>query len=173
MALLMSAGAMVAAPAGSAVAKGPTCKTFSVAVTVSPPLPRLGENLVVRATVSSIGKIGGCTGGGVTDAAFTDSYKYEGNCSTFVTGKGGVTIPGPSSLSWSNGKPSVATTTAKLISKPGATPVILKLRSTIIKGQFAGTSASGDVKAVSPAGTCTKTSLSKATLTGAGSFTFK
>ena len=172
MALFASVG-LTAAPAGSAVATGPTCKTFVASVTVRPALPKLGSNLVVNATVSSIGHIGGCTGGGVTGAAFTDSYKYKGNCTTFVTGKGGVTKAGPSSLSWSNGKPSVATTTAALASKAGSMPVILELTSKITKGQFAGTSASGKVKAVAPGGSCTKTGLAKATLTGAGSFTFK
>ena len=162
----------MAAPAGSAV-KGPTCKTFAAVVTVRPALPRLGSKAVVTATVSSIGRIGGCTGGGVTGAAFTDSYKYKGNCNSFVSGKGGVTTPGPSSLSWSNGKPSVATTTATLLSKAGATPVVLKVTSKITKGEFAGTSASGPVKAVAPVGSCTKTGLARATLTGSGSFTFK
>ncbi len=171
--LLISGGVLVATPAGSAVAKGPTCKTFVASVTIRPTLPRLGAKVVVSATVSSIGRIGGCSGGGVTGAAFTDSYKYKGNCTTFVTGKGGVTTPGPSSLSWSNGKASVATTTATLLSKSGVTPVVLKVTSTITKGQFAGTTASGPVKAVAPAGSCTKAGLAKATLTGSGSFTFK
>jgi len=171
--LLIPAAALVATPAGSATAKGPTCKTFVAAVTVRPALPRLGVKAVVTATVSSIGKIGGCSGGGITDAAFTDSYKYKGNCTTFVSGKGGVTTPGPSSISWSNGKSSTATTTATLLSKAGVTPVVLKLTSRITAGQFAGTSTSGAVKAVAPAGSCTKTGLAKATLTGSGSFTFK
>jgi hypothetical protein len=171
--VLIPAAVLVATPAGSAATPGPTCKTFAAAVTVRPPLPKLGVKAVVTTTVSSIGKIGGCSGGGVTDAAFTDSYKYKGNCNTFVTGKGGVTTPGPSSISWSNGKSSTATTTATLRSKAGVTPVVLKLTSRITAGQFAGTSTSGDVKAVAPAGSCTKTGLAKATLTGSGSFTFK
>ncbi|MGO9876503.1 MAG: hypothetical protein ACLPVY_22230 [Acidimicrobiia bacterium] len=171
MGLLIPAGVLAAAPAGSAVA-GPTCNTFTASVTVTPPLPRLGESLSVIATVRSIGKIGGCKGDGVSYAAFTDSYKYRGNCTTFVTGKGGVTTPGPSSLSWSNGKASVATTTAALVSKVGVTPVILKITSKITKGQFVGTTASGNVKATSPAGTCKTSGLAKATLTGSGSFTF-
>jgi len=170
--LFIPAVFMMAAPAGSAV-KGPTCKTFAAVVTVSPALPRLGSKAIVTATVSSIGHIGGCKGGGVTGAAFTDSYKYKGNCNSFVSGKGGVTTPGPSSLSWSNGRPSVATTTASLLSKPGKTPVVLKITSKITKGQFAGTSTSGPVKAVAPKGSCTNTGLAKATLTGSGSFTFK
>jgi hypothetical protein len=172
MGLLIPAGVLTAAPAGSAV-KGPTCNTFTASVTVKPPLPRLGESLSVVATISSIGRIGGCKGGGVSYAAFTDTYTYRGNCSTFVSGKGGVTTPGPSSLSWSNGKPSVATTTAALSSKPGTTPIILKLTSTITKGQFVGTTATGHVKATAPAGSCRTIGLAKATLTGSGSFTFK
>ena len=173
MSLLVPIGVLTAAPAGSAVPKGPTCKTFAAAVTISPALPKVGSKTIVTATIRSIGRIGGCSGGGVTDAAFTDSYKYKGNCTTFVTGKGGVTTPGPSSLSWSNGKPSVSTTTATLVSKSGATPIILKVTSKITKGQFVGTSASGNVKATAPAGSCKTTGLAKATLTGAGSFTFK
>lgn len=49
---------------------------------------------MATATVRSIG---GCSGRGVTDATFTDSYQYLGNGTTFVTGKGQVTTPAPSS----------------------------------------------------------------------------
>ena len=170
--LALPASVLIVAPAGSA-AVGPTCKTFTASVTVSPALPRIGSKAVVTAKVTSVGRIGGCTGGGVKGAAFADSYTYKGNCTSFVTGKGGVTTPGPSALLWSNGKSSTATTTASLASKPGATPVLLKVTSTITKGQFAGTTASGKVKASSPAGTCQTTGLGRATLTGSGSFTFK
>jgi hypothetical protein len=170
---LVPAVVSVAAPAGSAVAKGPTCKTFVAAVTIRPALPRAGVKVVVTATVSSIGRLGGCSGGGVTGAAFTDSYRYQGNCTTFISGKGGVTTPGPSSISWSNGKSSSATTTATLLSKAGVTPVVFKLTSRITTGQFAGRSTSGAVRAVAPAGSCTKFGLAKATLTGTGQFTFK
>ena len=170
--LALSALSLGAGPAGSAV-KGPTCKTFKATVHVSPALPKLGSKTVVSATVTTVGAITGCSGGGVKGAAFTDSYKYKGNCTTFVTGKGGVTTAGPSSLSWSNGKSSSAHTTATLASKPGVTPVVLKLSSTITGGQFAGMSTSGKVRADSPPGTCRTIGLGSATLTGTGTFTFK
>ena len=169
--LLVPVGVMAAAPAGSAVAKGPTCKTFTASVSVSPALPKLTSKTIVTATVKTTGKIGGCTGGpvaGVTSAAVATSYKYKGNCTTLVTGKGGTTIPGASSLTWSNGKTSTITTTTVQTSKVGAVPIILKLTTKVTKGQYAGTTNVSTVKETAPAGTCQTIGASKATLTAFG-----
>jgi len=169
--LLVPAGVVVATPAGSAAAKGPTCKTFTASVSVNPPLPKLGVKSVVTATVKTTGKIGGCTGGpvaGVTGAAVATTYKYTGNCTTLVTGKGGTTVLGPSSLTWSNGKTSTISTTTTTTSKAGVTPIILKLVTKITKGQYVGTTATTTVKETAPAGTCQTTGASKATLTAFG-----
>lgn len=175
--LLIPVGLMAAAPAGSATAKGPTCKTFTATITVSPPLPKLGTATKVNAVVKTTGKIGGCTGGpvaGVTSATVSGSYKYNGNCTTLVTGKGGVTTPGASSLKWSNGKVSTTVTTTKTLSKPLVMPAIIQLTTKITKGQYAGTSNVGKAKQTSPKGACQTTTGSKATLTGIGtSFSFK
>jgi len=171
MSLLIPAGVLVASPAGSATAKGPTCKTFTASVSVSPALPKIGSSAVVTATVKTTGKIGGCTGGpvaGVTGAAVATVYKYKGNCTTLVNNKGGVTIPGTSTLTWSNGKPSTILTTTTQTSKVGAMPIILKLVTKVTKGQYAGTTNTTNVKETAPAGTCTATGASKATLTGFG-----
>jgi hypothetical protein len=169
--LVVGFGAVTAAPAGSAAAKGPTCKTFSATVSVSPALPKYGAPTIVTATVKTTGKIGGCTGGpvkGVTGAAVATVYKYKGNCTTLVNGKGGTVIPGTATLTWSNHKTSTILTTTTQTSKVGAMPIILKLATKITKGQYAGTSNTTNVKETAPAGTCTTTGASKATLTGFG-----
>jgi hypothetical protein len=169
--LLIPVGVLAAAPAGSAAAKGPTCKTFTASVSVSPPLPKLGLKNVVTASVKTTGKIGGCTGGpvaGVTSAAVATSYKYTGNCNTLVTGKGGKTVLGPSTLTWNNAKTSTISTTTTQTSKVGATPIILKLVTKVTKGQYSGTTAISTVKETAPAGTCQTIGASKATLTGFG-----
>jgi hypothetical protein len=174
--LLLPVGLMTASPAASAAAKGPTCKTFVATVTNTPALPKIGVATKVNSLVKTTGKIGGCTGGpvaGVTSATVAASYKYNGNCTTFATGKGGVTTNSTSSIKWSNGKTSTTTSTIKLISKVGVTPLMLSLTTKITKGQYVGASSTGKVKGTSVAGACTKVALSKSTLTGVGAFTFK
>jgi hypothetical protein len=171
MSLLIPIGVIAAGPAGSAAAKGPTCKTFTAAVTLSPSLPKVGSSAIVTATVHTNGKIGGCTGGpvaGVTGGVVATVYKYKGNCTTLVTGKGGTTILGTSSITWSNKKVSTIATTTLQTSKTGATPIILKLTTKVSKGQYAGTTDITTVKETAPAGTCQTTGASKATLTGFG-----
>jgi hypothetical protein len=171
--ILTSVGVSVASPVGAA-AKGTTCKTFSATETTSPGLPIIGNAKKVNATVKVTGKLGGCSGGGVTSATISQTYKYNGNCTTLVTGKGGKTTPAKpiTTFTWSNHKTSTATTTTKTLTKAGVTPAKIKLVTKISKGQFAGTSASGTVTLTSPAGACTKSPGSKATLKG-GATTFK
>jgi hypothetical protein len=172
MSLLVPVGVVAAgAPSGAAAAKGPTCKTFTASISVSPALPKLSSTAIVTATVKTTGKIGGCTGGpvaGVTGANVSTSYKYKGNCTTLLSGKGGVTTLGASSLTWSNGKTSTIATTTTTTSKAGATPITLQLVTKVTKGQYVGTTAISTVKETAPPGTCTTTGASKATLTGYG-----
>jgi hypothetical protein len=164
---------LMATPASSAT--GPTCKAFSATETTTPGLPKLGTATKINVTVKLAGKFTGCTGGGVTGATVAQTYKYNGNCTTFVTGKGGKTTPAvpTSTFTWSNHKTSTATSTVTLITKPGVTPAKLKLATKITKGQFAGTSNSGTVILSSPKGSCVSIPGSKATLTSSGSFSFK
>jgi hypothetical protein len=171
--LLASVGVWVASPVGAA-AKGPTCKAFSATETTSPGLPIVTSTKKVNATVKVVGKLTGCSGGGVTGASISQTYKYNGNCATLITGKGGKTTPAKpvTTFTWSNHKTSTANTTTTTLTKPGVTPAKLKLVTKITAGQFAGTSATGTVTLTSPAGACTKSPGSKATLKG-GSTTFK
>ncbi len=172
--ILIPVGLFVAAPAGSAV-KGPTCKTLLANGMFSPALPKIGVKTLVNSTVTSTGKIGGCTGiAGVTGATTSDTYKYKGNCSTFAgISKGGVTTPGPASIKWNHGPASIVTITTKTLSKPGVQPAIIQLTTKITKGQFAGTTAVSTVKGTAAQGACISTSLGKFTLTGNKPATFK
>ena len=171
--LVTSVGAWAAGPAG-AVAKGPTCKAFSATETTSPGLPIVTSAKKVNATVTVSGKLTGCTGGGVKSASISQTYKYNGNCATLITGKGGKTTPAKptTTFTWSNHKKSTATTTTTTLTKPGVTPAKIKLVTKIGNGQFAGTTSTGTITLTSPSGACTKSPGTKATLTG-GSTTFK
>ena len=171
--LLTSVGVSVASPVGAA-AKGPTCKAFSATETTSPGLPIIGNAKKVNATVKITGKLTGCSGGGVTGASILETYKYNGNCTTLVTGKGGKTTPAKptTTFTWSNHKTSTATTTTTTLTKPTVTPAKIKLVTKITKGQFAGTTSTGTITLTAPAGACTKNPGTKATLKG-GATTFK
>jgi hypothetical protein len=176
--LLIPFGITAANSAGAAAAKGPTCKTFALTEVSNPPLPKLGSSVKVNATVKSTGKLGGCTGGpvaGVTSATVAGSYKYNGNCTTLLTGKGGKTTPAKptSTLAWSNGKTSTVFTTTTLLTKAGVSPAKLKLVSKITAGQYLGATSSGTVTSVSPKCSCTTIAGKTTTLSGSGSFTFK
>jgi hypothetical protein len=173
MALLIPVGVMAANPVGAAAPKGPTCKTFLANVVTTPGLPKIGLSTKVNATVKTTGKIGGCTTMGVTGATISGSYKYNGNCTTLLSGKGGKVTPGPSSLAWSNHTTSTTLTTLTLVSKPTANPLVLKLVTKITKGEFVGATSTGTVKATSPKGSCTTAPGAKTTLTGSGTFVFK
>jgi len=169
----------LAAPVGlwatsAGAASGTTCKSFSATETTTPGLPVITSKTKVNATVKLVGKLAGCSGGGVTGASIAETYKYDGNCATFVTGKGGVTTPAKptATFTWSNHKTSTATSTVTLLSKPGVTPAKLKLVTTITGGQFAGTSSTGTVTLTGPKGACVTSPGTKATLTG-GTATFK
>jgi hypothetical protein len=177
---LLGVGVLAATPAGSATAKGPTCKTFTATVTDTPPLPKISVKTFVTSKVVTTGKIGGCTGGpaaGVTGSTIKASYTYKGNCSTFAgLSKGSVTTPGPSVLTWSNGKTSNTTTTIKTLSKVGVYPLKLQLTTKITKGQYAGTTTVGTVIGTAAQGktACQASGLAKSFLNGVpGSFTFK
>jgi hypothetical protein len=171
--LVASVGVWIASPVGAA-AKGPTCKTFNATETTSPGLPIITSTKKVNATVKITGKLGGCSGGGVTAATILETYKYNGNCATLVSGKGGKTTPAKptTTFTWSNHKTSTATTTTTTLTKPGATPAKIKLVTKITKGQFAGTTSTGTVTLTAPAGACVKSPGTKATLKG-GATTFK
>jgi len=168
----MPVGVWIAGPA--AAATGTTCKSFSATETTTPGLPIITSKTKVNATVKLVGKLVGCTGGGVTGASVTETYKYNGNCETFLTGKGGKVTPATptSTFTWSNHKTSTSTGTVTLISKVGATPIKVKLVTKIVSGLFAGTTSTGTVTLTAPKGACVSIPGSIATLTG-GTSTFK
>ena len=170
--LLIPVGALSAAPAGAVA--GTACKAFKATITNTPGLAKVGVAAKANITVKLVGSLTGCVGGGVTSAAITQTYKYNGNCTTFITGKGGKTTPTVpvASFKWSNGKTSSATSTTKLLTKPGATPAKIKLDTKITKGLFVGAKSSGTVTLTAPAGSCVTIPGSKATLAG-GTAVFK
>jgi hypothetical protein len=176
--LLIPIGVVAAGPAGSAVKKGPTCKTLTATGLFKPALPKISalpNPPKVTSHVSSKGKIGGCTGvKGVTSATTTDKYTYVGNCNTFSgISAGGVTKPGPASIKWNKGPASTVTITTKVLSKPGVQPAIIQLTTKITKGQFAGTKSVSKVKGTAATGACITAPLGAFKLTGTGASGFK
>jgi hypothetical protein len=171
--LLVPIGVITASPAGSAP-KGPTCTSLTATGAFKPALPKLGDPKKVNSHVKAVGKIGGCTGiPGVTSATTSDVYTYNGNCTTFATGKGGVTKPGPATIKWNKGAASTVTITTKTLSKPGVQPAIIQLTTKVTKGQFKGTSNVTKVKGTAAKDACTKKPLGAFKLTGSGKSTFK
>ena len=170
--LLIPIGMLSMAPAGAVA--GTTCSAFKATITNTPGLAKVGVTAKANVTVKLVGALTGCVGGGVTKAAITQTYKYNGNCTTFITGKGGTTTPAVpvATFKWSNGKTSTATSTTKLLTKPGATPAKLTLSTKITAGLFVGAKSTGTVTLAAPTGSCGSIPGSKATLTG-GKAVFK
>jgi hypothetical protein len=169
--LLTTVGVWSAGPAGAA--SGTTCKSVSLNETSTPGLPIVTSKAVVTATVKLTGKVTGCSGGGVTSASLTETYKYKGNCAMLAAGKGTVTPLKPTTTyTWNNHKTSTATSTTTVTKASGFTSATLKDVTHITSGLFKGTSATGTLTLTAPKGSCTTIPGAKLTLTGKA-FTLK
>ena len=145
---------------------------------MSPSLPKLGVATKVTATVTTKGKIGGCTGGpvkGVTGAAVATVYKYTGNCTTLVTGKGGKTVNGASTLTWTNHKTSTIDDHHRSDQQGRRDADDPEADHQDHEGSVRRAQRrSAPSSETAPTGTCQTTGASKATLTGFGpASTFK
>ena len=170
LSLLLPVAALSAAPAGSAAAT-PVCKTFTGTLVYSPALPKLSSPTKVNSTVVTAGKIGGCTGGGVTSGLAASKSKYLGNCTTLVGAKPGSKTTGTETIVWSNGKSSTASTTLTTLNAISAKGAHIKVQGKITKGQFVGLTFTVTVNATAPAGSCIATGLSTINFVNIGSFT--
>ena len=177
--LLIPVGITVASSAGgAAAAKGPTCKGLTSTLSGAPRLPKIGDKTIVTSNQKIVGTITGCTGGpvkGVTSATILSTYKYKGNCTTLLTGKGGVSIPAKplGTFTWSNHKTSKVSLTTTIIGSASANPLKLKIVSKIVSGQYAGAISTGTVTGKSAKGSCVTIPGASLVISGSGSFTFK
>jgi|SRR4051812_36663053 len=156
-ALLVPAGVMVSQQAGAAAAT-PSCKTAAGTATFNPPLPDLTSTAKVKGTLSAVGTVGKCTGGGVTSGKtkFTSPKSKTGaNCATLAKpdpkSKGTI---GTIVITWNNKK----TSTAKVftIKQVTGSPTHANTTGKITAGLFVGKSISGQVAYTLPKGACGK-----------------
>ena len=170
LSLLIPVAMWAATPAGSAAAT-PVCKTFKGTLKYSPALPKLNTPTKVNSTVVTAGKIGGCTGGGVTSALAASKTKYVGNCNTLVGAKPGSKTTGTESIVWSNGKSSTASTTLTTLTAVSANGAHVKVQGKVNKGQFVGLTFTVTINATAPAGSCISKGLSTINFVNIGPFT--
>jgi|tagenome__1003787_1003787.scaffolds.fasta_scaffold20973101_3 hypothetical protein len=157
-ALALPAGAFLASAPGGAAAATPTCKTAAGKATFNPPLPDLTKTTKVKSTLTAVGTVGKCSGGGVTSGKtkFTSPKSKTGaNCATLAKpdpkSKGTI---GTITITWNNKK----TSTAKVftIKQTPANPTIANTTGKITAGAFKGKSISGQVQYKLPSGACSK-----------------
>jgi hypothetical protein len=151
-----------ATPAGAAAAT--TCKSGTGTANFNPTLPKRGSAATVRPVLTTAGKLGGCSGGGVTGATtrFTSVRAQTGmNCSTLETYNTAV-ITGTETIRWNNN----ATSTVSLaLHKVKGKPTEASLTGTVTGGLFKGTHEAGLLGFSFPAGACSTKGL--------GSFTYR
>ncbi len=170
--LLVSMGVWAAAPGGAATTL-PTCKAFSGTQTYTPALPKATDTKKVVSVIATVIKITGCSGGGITSGSSTSKTKSKPeNCATLIASAG---KPSTSAgvIKWSNGKTSTTTNTLTQTSKPGVTPLVLKLVTKYTGGVGAGHSSSAIIHATLNKGACITAGLSKATFASFGKITSK
>ena len=165
LALLVSFGASVTAPAGAAGGLPPTCKTFSGTSTYSPPLPKLGDSTKVNSTVTLSAKYTGCSGvSGITSGVSSSVTKLKAqNCTTQVA-SAGTGQKSTGTVKWNNGKTTTSADVLTLKSKVGVSPATFQLVAKITAGVGAGhtTTTTLSVTFNSPK-VCISATLSKAT----------
>ena len=164
LALLVSFGLSVAAPAGAAGPLPPTCKTFAGTETWSPALPKLGVATKVNSTVKLSAKLGGCSGvAGITSGTSSSTSKITAqNCTTTVAAAGkGAKSTGV--VKWNNGTSSTSADVLTLKSKVGVSPATFQLVAKYTKGVGVGHTTTTTISVLLNKGACVTASLSKAT----------
>jgi hypothetical protein len=166
--LLVSAAAVVSAPAGAA--GGTSCKTGKGTATFTPPLPPIGKTAKVKDVLKSKGTVAGCSGA-VKSATITGvSPKSTGsNCTTLGTSKTATKVT--LTVKWNKGAASTVAGQLKVITGKPATNQAFTGK--ISAGQFKGLSVSGKILYKIPTGQCTAKPLSNVTYADQGAFTIK
>jgi hypothetical protein len=150
---------MIASPAGAAVKN--TCKTATGTANFSPALPKLKSPAKVKPTIRIVGgKLGGCTGGGVTGGklAATIHFANAANCDSLVAGKP-TGAKGTETITWNNNKTSTVTLTLTAVK---GQPTQTKATGVVTSGLFKGTKQSGTLNYTPLKGGCTTANLANA-----------
>jgi hypothetical protein len=149
---MLPIGIIAAQPASGAAAT-PTCTKASGTFKFTPPLPASGG---VKSTLSSVGTVSGCTGGGVTSGKTTfksNPPTTKSTCSTLAHPSATGT-KGTFTILWSNNKTSTVTKTFTIKQGTGANLVYATTVGKITSGQFVGKTISGAVKFTLTAPAC-------------------
>ena len=158
------------APSGAAAAKGPTCKTFTASVSVSPALPKIGSSAIVTATVKTTGKIGGCTGRASPTRATLGRTRTRATAPRSPASVRAASRHPSTTITWNNDQTSTILTTTKLLSKPGVQPASIQLHDRDHQGPVQGyeerVEGEGDKRLK---GACISKPLGSFKLTGTGS----
>jgi hypothetical protein len=164
LALLVSFGASVVAPAGAAGGLPPTCKTFAGTETWTPPLPALSSKATVNSTVKLSATLTGCSGvAGITKGTSSSTSKItKQNCTTTVAAAGtGAKSTGV--VKWNNGKTSTSADVLTLKSKVGVSPATFQLVAKYTAGVGVGHTTTTIISVVLNKNACISATLSKAT----------
>jgi len=156
--LVVSVAAVAAGPVGGAVnTVFPKCKSLSGTQTFTPGLPPITSKVLVKPVTKTSLKIIGCSGGGITSGTSVGSTKATTgtNCLALIKGAGKPGAPSVGTINWSNGQTSTTSNVLTVTSKPGASPIIVKLVTKYTAGLGKGKTSTAVIKAVPNAGYCT------------------
>jgi len=163
--LVVSVTAIAAAPAGAANTVLPKCKSLSGTQTFTPGLPVITSKVLVKPVTKTTISIVGCTGGGITSGSSVGSTKATTgtNCATLVKNAGKPGAPSTGVIKWSNGQTSSTSNVLTVTSKPGATPIVVKLVTKYTAGLGKGKTSTATIVATPNKGYCTTAPFSKST----------
>ena len=166
LSLVVSVAAISAGPSGAAANTVlPKCKSLSGTQTFTPGLPIITSTVLVKPVTKTSISIVGCTGGGITSGSSVSSSKATvgTNCATLVKNAGKPGTPSTGVIKWSNGQTSNTSNVLTVTSKPGASPIIVKLVTKYTAGLGKGKTSTATIVATPNAGYCTKAPFSKST----------
>ena len=166
LSLVVSATAIAAGSAGAAANTVlPTCKSLSGTQTFTPGLPVITSKVLVKPVTKTTISIVGCTGGGITSGSSSGSTKATTgtNCATLVKNAGKPGAPSTGVIKWSNGQTSNTSNVLTVTSKPGASPIVVKLVTKYTAGLGKGKTSTATIVATPNKGYCTTAPFSKST----------
>jgi hypothetical protein len=163
--LLVPIGVWAAGPAGAVNTVLPKCKALHGTQTYTPGLPPITSTTLVKPVTKTSLTITGCTGGGITGGTSNGTTKATKgtNCLALIKAAGKPGAPTTGIIKWSNGQSSTTSNVLTTTSKPGASPIIVKLVTRYTAGLGKGHTSTATIVATPNAGFCTTKPFSKAT----------
>lgn len=138
---------------------GTSCMDASGTVTFTPPLPKLGSNVLVEDVMTFRGPVSRCSGAsGVTSATLdaVTAPSNRSNCTTFATYRPTPTL-GTLTVTWNT---QTTSTIALTLHQVKHEPNLALLAGAVTAGLFKGLHATLDIRYEPPKKGCTTTALS-------------